>query len=199
MVLDEVHDAVEAAVYGAAMVILVAEVLTHRGFLVFRNMYGMVDKLRNAFVLGCRDGHHGQAEDLLHLVDEDAAPVVAYFIHHVECQYHRYAQFHELHGEVEVALDVVGIHNVDDAFGLLLHDELTRDNLLRGVRRQGIDARQVGDRGVGMSFDGAVLAVDGDAREVAYMLVGPRQLVEKGGFAAVLLSREGESQLGAFG
>ena len=50
-----------------------------------------------------------------------------------------------------------------------------------------------------MSFDDAVLAVDGDAREVAYMLVGPCELVEKSRLAAVLLPCKGESQLGAFG
>ena len=50
-----------------------------------------------------------------------------------------------------------------------------------------------------MSFDGAVLAVNSDAREVAHMLVGTRQLVEEGGLATVLLSGEGESQFGASG
>ena len=50
-----------------------------------------------------------------------------------------------------------------------------------------------------MSFDDAVFAVDGDTREVAHMLVGARQLVEEGGLAAVLLSGEGEGELGAFG
>ena len=50
-----------------------------------------------------------------------------------------------------------------------------------------------------MPFDDAVLAVDGDAGEVAHMLVGARQLVEKRRLAAVLLSCKGESQRGAFG
>ena len=199
MVLDEVHDAMEATVHGAAVVVLVTEVLTCRGFLVFRYMEGVVDQLIDAFVFGSRDGHHGQAQNLLHLVHEDAAAIVAHFVHHVECQNHGFPQFHELHGEVEVALDVVGINDVDDGFGLLLHDELARNHFFVGVRRKRVDARQVGDRGVGMAFDDAVLAVDGDAWEVADMLVGPRQLVEEGRLAAVLLSGKGESELGAFG
>ena len=56
--------------------------------------------------------------------------ILTHFIHHIERQYHRNSQFHELHRKVEVALNIVGIHDVDDAFGLLLHDELARDNLL---------------------------------------------------------------------
>ena len=91
MVLDEVHDAVEATVYGTAVVVFVAEVLTHRGFLEFRDVDGMVDEFGDTFVFRGRDGHHGKAQDLLHLVHEDAATVVAHLVHHVERQYHRNA------------------------------------------------------------------------------------------------------------
>ena len=136
---------------------------------------------------------------MLHLVDEDAASVVAYLIHHVERQYHRCSKFHELHGEVEVALDVVGIHDVDDGLGFLLHDELPRDDFLGGVGRKGVNSRQISDLRVGVPFDGAVLAVNGHAGEVAHMLVGTRQLVEEGCLAAVLLSGKGKGQNGAFG
>ena len=50
-----------------------------------------------------------------------------------------------------------------------------------------------------MPFDDAIFSVDGDTREVAHMLVGTCQLVEKGRLATVLLSGKGESQCGAFG
>ena len=120
MVFDEVHDAVQTAVNGAAMVVLVAKVLPYGGFLVFRDVDGMVDQLVDTLVFRGGNGHHGQTEDLLHLVHQNAAAVVAHLVHHVECQNHRRAQFHELHGEVEVALNVVGIHNVDDGLGLFL-------------------------------------------------------------------------------
>ena len=43
VVFNEVHDAVEATVYGTAVVVLVAKVLTHRGFLVLCNVQGVVD------------------------------------------------------------------------------------------------------------------------------------------------------------
>ena len=54
---------------------------------------------------------------------------------------HGGVQLHELHGQVEVALDVGGIHDVDDAGGLFADDELPGDDLLAGVGRHGVDAR----------------------------------------------------------
>ena len=85
MVFDEVHDAVQATVYGTTMVVLVAEVLAHRGFLILCDMDGVVHQLIDTFVLRSGDGHHGQTEDLLHFVYHDAAAVVAHLIHHIEC------------------------------------------------------------------------------------------------------------------
>ena len=84
VVFDEVHDAVEATVHGAAVVVFVAEVLAHRSLLILRDVYGVVDELIDTFVLGSRDGHHRQTEDLFHLVHQDAAAVVAHLVHHVE-------------------------------------------------------------------------------------------------------------------
>ena len=100
MVFNEVHDAVQAPVYGPTVIVLVAEILTDRGFLVFRHMDGVVYQFGNTFVFGGRNGHHGQTEDFLHFIHEDTASIVAHFVHHVERQNHRDAQFHELHGEV---------------------------------------------------------------------------------------------------
>ena len=53
MVLDEVHDAVQAAVHGTVVVVFVAEVLTHRLFLIFRHVDSVVDELVDTLVF-CR-------------------------------------------------------------------------------------------------------------------------------------------------
>ena len=47
-----------------------------------------------------------------------------------------------------------------------------------------------------MLADHAVLAVDGDAGEISHMLVRTGQLVEEGGFTAVLISHKGEGENG---
>ena len=78
-------------------------------------MKGMVYQLIHALILGGRDGNDRDAQHGLHLVDAHRAAVAAHLVHHVQRQHHGGVQLHELHRQVEVALDVGGIHDVDDA------------------------------------------------------------------------------------
>ena len=159
-----------------------AEVLAHGRLLEPRHMQGVVHQLGRALVLGRRDGDDGDAQQLLHLV------------HHVEGQHHGHAQLHELHRQVQVALDVRGVHDVDDAARALVQQETARDHLLARVRRHGVDARQVGDERLGMALDAAVLAIHRHAGKVAHVLVRAGQLVEQRGLAAVLVAHEREGE-----
>ena len=49
-----------------------------------------------------------------------------------------------------------------------------------------------------MFADVAVLPVHGDAGEVPHMLIGAGQLIEEGGFSAILVSRQPEGQCDPF-
>ena len=124
----------------------------------------------------------------------DGAAVAPHLVHHVQRQHHGHIQFHQLHGQVEVALDVGGIYDVDDAGGFLPNDELPGHDLLTAVRGHGVDARQVGDLSAGVILDLTAFAVHGHTGKVAYMLVGTSELVEQGGLAAVLVASQGKCQ-----
>ncbi len=52
VILDQMYDCMETAVYGAAVVVLVAEILTERLFLISGDMEGMRDQLVHTLVLG---------------------------------------------------------------------------------------------------------------------------------------------------
>ena len=82
---------------------------------------------------------------------------------------------------------------------MLVKDELTADDLFARVRRQRIDAGQVGNARLGVITDSTVLAVDRHAGKVTNMLVGTRQLVEQRGLAAILVAGEGKVQRRALG
>ena len=73
---------------------------------------------------------------------------------------------------------------------MVFEDKVTRDNFLRSIRGEGIDARQIDDRIVFRAADFALLAFNGDAGEIADVLIGTGQLVEQRGFATVLISRK---------
>ena len=194
VVLDEVHDAVQAAMHGAAMALRIAEVHAARLLLIMCDVQRVRDELLDALALGRRDRHDRDAEQGLHRVDVDRAAVARELVHHVEREDHRAIELDELQRQVEVALDVRRIDDVDDARWLLAQDELTRDNLLVRVRRHRVDARQIRDLRVLVAADAAALLVDRDAWEIADVLVRARQLVKKRRLAAVLVARERERQ-----
>ena len=99
MVAHERHDAVQAAVHGAAVRVGCAEVLADGRLLVARHMQRMVHELADTLVLGGGDGHHGHAQQLLHLVHADGAAVALHLAHHVQGHHHGNAQLEQLHGQ----------------------------------------------------------------------------------------------------
>ena len=197
VVLDQVADRVQAAVDRAAVVVRAAEVLAQGPLLVFGHMDRVLDQLVDALILRRGDRHDRDAQHGLHRVDVHAAAVACHLIHHVEGDDHRHVHFQKLHRQVEVALDVRGVHDIDDAPGLGFQDEVPGNQLLAGIGRHRIDAGKICDPGVGIAADRAVLPVHGDAWEVADVLVCSGELVEQRGLAAVLVADQGEGQLRA--
>ena len=120
VVLDERHDAVQASVDAAVVLPLVAEVGAPGFFLIAGDVQRVVDELVDALVPRRGDGHHGDAQKLFHFIDAHGAAVAVHLVHHVQRQDDGRVQLHELQCQVEVALDVGGVHDVDDAGGLLL-------------------------------------------------------------------------------
>ena len=194
MIFDQVDDAVDAAVHRAAVVILAAKIHPPGALLILCHMDGVVHQLVHALVLGSRDGNDRDAQQRLHLVDAHRAAVAPDLVHHVQRQHHGGVQLHQLHGQIQVALNVGGVHDVDDAGGLFADDELPGDDLLAGIRRHGVDAGQIGDFGLRVALDGTALAVHRHARKIAHMLVGAGELIEQGGLAAVLVAGQRKGQ-----
>ena len=190
MVLDQVNDGVQAAVDGPAVIVLAAKVLAGGTFLVMGDVKRVPHQLVDALVPrgGYRDD--GDPQQGLHLVDVDGAAVPADLVHHVQRNHHGDVHFQELYRQVQVPLNVRRIHNVDDGAGFFVQNEVSGDDLLTAVGRHGIDARQVRDQSIGMSFDNAVLAVHRHARKIPNVLVCPRELVEQRGLAGVLVAHQ---------
>ena len=188
VILNEVDDGVDAAVHRAAVVVLAAEVLPQRALLVFGDVDRVAYQLVHALVFCRRDGHDRHAKHRLHGVDVDRALIAQQLVHHIEREHHRHVHLQKLHGEVEIALDVRGVHDVDDRRRLAVQDEIARNDLLAAVRRHGVDARQVRDERARVAVDRAVLAVNGHAGEIADVLARAGELVKKRRFAAVLIA-----------
>ena len=144
MVGDEVDEAVNAAVECAAVrAIGRAEVHAAGMFTVACHVQRVLGKLADALILRGGDGHHRDAERRLERVHINRAAVFRKLIHHVEREHHRAVELHELEREVEVALDVRGIHDVDNRVRLLFQDELAAHDLFARVGRKRVNAGQV--------------------------------------------------------
>ena len=124
----------QAALYRARLSPVVEELLHSRELLVACHMHGMVNELVHALVVDGGYGDHRDAQHGLHEIGTHVAAVALHLVHHVEGKHHGDAQLQELRREVEVAVDVGGIHDVYDAAGPLVEDEATAHDLLRAVR-----------------------------------------------------------------
>ena len=129
------------------------------------------------------------------LLDVDLVAVLLDDIHHVDGDDDRDAQLGQLRGEVEVALEVGAVDDVQDGIRALRDQIVTGDDFLQRVRRKGIDTGKVHDDDVLMLLKPAFLLLDGDAGPVANELVRARQGVEQRCFAAVRIAREGNFDL----
>ena len=178
------------SVYRSAVIILTAEVLLLRTFLILRDVDGMVDKLGYSVVFCCRDRYHRHPQHVFHPVYIDSPAVSGHLIHHVQGNYHGDPHLQELYRKIHVPLYVCSVHYVDDGGRPVLQNEISGYDLLTGIRRHGIDARKVCYEGIGMAFDHAVLPVYRNSGEISHVLVRSRKLVEKRGLTAVLVSHE---------
>ena len=195
MILDEMHDGMQATMHSATMFCGAAEILTGRAFIVASHMDGVTHDLIYALVLHRADGNDGYAKHLLHTVDANCPTVASYLVHHVEGQHHRNAEFHELHGQVEVALYIRGIHDIDDATRMAFQNEASADNFLACIGAEAVNAWQVRNHSIWMALDDAILAVDGHTRKIPNVLFTASQLIEQCSLSAVLVADQCKSEL----
>ena len=73
----------------------------------------------------------------------DGIPTAPYFIHHVEGHHNGTTKLQKLQRQVQVALQVGGIHDVDDHIGLIFHNIVSGDDLLHGIGAEAVDAGQI--------------------------------------------------------
>ena len=129
------------------------------------------------------------------LINIDLVAVLADNVHHVDGDDHGDTQLGQLGGQVQVPLQVGAVDDVQDGIRPLLDQVVPGHHFLHGVRRQGINAGQVGDGHIGMLFQLTFLFLHRNAGPVAHELVGTGEGIEQGGFAAVWVARKGNSDI----
>lgn len=101
---------------------------------------GGLHDLLHAAALERRGRHHRAAQALGKGIDVDLIAVFLHEIHHVEGHDGGDAQIDDLGGEVEVALEIRRVHQIDDRVRLATHEVVAGDDLLGGVGRERVHA-----------------------------------------------------------
>jgi len=149
-------------------------------------LHQVVDKLLRALAALGGDGDHRRVQFPAQAVDVNRDALLGQLIQHVDGDDHRQAELLQLHGQIQVALQIRAVDDVDDQIRMLIHDEVTRDDFLHRIGGKRVDARQVNQRDlVLLVVEHAFLFLNRDARPVADMLLGTGQTVEQRGLAAV--------------
>ena len=73
-------------------------------------------------------------------------------IHHVEGNDNRNPHFQQLGGQIQVALDIGSIHQVENNIRFLVNDIIPGDDLFQCVGGEGINARKIGNNDILMAF-----------------------------------------------
>ena len=156
---------------------------------------GLLGGLLDARSLQGGDGHDLAVECLREGGEVHHVAVLLEDVHHVDGDEHGDAELDELRGEVEVALEVGAVDDVQDGVGTLVGKVVAGHDLLERVGGERIDAGQVRDGHVRMSLELAVLLLDRDAGPVAHVLVRAGEGIEQGRLSAVGVAREGDGYL----
>ena len=157
-------------------------------------MQRMPHKLIHALILRRGNRHHRNPEHGLHPIDVDGTVILLHLVHHVECHHHGHIHHQQLNGQIQIALDIRGVHDIDDRLRLVLQDKISGDDFLAGIGRHRIYAGKVCDQRVRMPLDRPILSVHCDARKIPDVLICAGQLIEQCRLAAVLIAHKCEGE-----
>ena len=155
-----------------------------------RGLVGALHQLFDARALERGDLDDGHAQLLFERLGVKLVAVLLHDVRHVQRDGDGNVHLQELRRQVQVALEVGRVDDVDDAVGLFIQNIVAGDDLFGRVRREGVDAGQVDDGDLlGQALVDALALVYGDARPVADVRRAARKGVEQRRFAAVGVAR----------
>ena len=125
----------------------------------------------------------------------DLVAVLLHEVGHVERHDHGQARLDDLQREVEVALEVRGVEELDHHVGLAAHEIVAAHALLGAIGGKRIDTGKVGHSHAFVARELGLLLLDRHARPVAYVAVLTGNEVEECRLAAVGVARQRDMKL----
>ena len=159
------------------------------------SLHSGLRRLHHTVALQGGDLHHLAAQLAAQLLHVDLVAVLANHVHHVDGDHNGDAQLRQLGGQIEIALQIGAVDDVQNGVGALADQVVAGHHLLQRVGGQGVDAGQVHDDHVLVLFQASLLLLHRDAGPVAHKLVGAGQGVEQRCLTAVGVARQRDLDL----
>ena len=158
--------------------------------MAFGRLDGRLGRLDAVLSAQCADLDDRHAQRLGQRRRLDGTALLAHDVHHVERNYDRDAELHELGGQIQVAFQVGRVDDVENRVGLLGDQIVAADHFFQCVWRKRVDTRQILDGDIGMALEPAFLLFNGDAGPVADVLACTGQGIKQCGLATVRVARQ---------
>ena len=152
-------------------------------------------RIHRRFTLESAHLDNRAAKAFTQLLEINFVPVLLDEVHHVYGNQHRKTDFQQLCRQIEVALNVRTVNDVQNDIRLLFYQIGTGNDFLERIRRKGVNTRQIFDNDILVVQKVSFLLFNRDARPVADVLVGSRQVVEQRRFATVRIACQSNFQL----
>ena len=124
-------------------------------------------------------GHHAGTQQTAHHLDVQFVAAFFQLIPHVQGYHHGYVHVHDLGGQVQVALQIAGVNDIQDGVRVVVADVGAHIHLLGSVLGQRVGAGQVHQLHLAAAdAEPPLLAVDCHAAIVAHFLLGSRHIIE---------------------
>lgn len=86
-----------------------------RNFLLFCRFDQLIYQVADSFIFARGNRYNRNSQEFTELFYVDCIAAGPHFIHHVEGDDHGFAQLHQLERQVQVSLNVSGIHDIENA------------------------------------------------------------------------------------
>ena len=126
-------DAADAVLDFVAVVDVNVTVVEIVALAAFKNMYHLLQQALQSPTRLERGGNHRHTHQRAQRVDVETVATALQFIVHVQGTHHPQVHIHELGGEIEVALNVGGVDDVDDDVRGIVQQLLADIQFLRGI------------------------------------------------------------------
>ena len=109
-------------------------------------------------------------------------------IHHVDGNHHRETNFSQLRGQVQVPLDICTIDDIQYNVRFIIHQIISGNDFLIGIRAQGINTGKILNDYIMVSAVMPFLLFNGNPRPVSNILVTAGKIVKQCSLSAVRVS-----------